>query len=49
MTFAVNTGLVYSNPLSGIKAAFAAPQKKSYATIKPDELSKLMTGLPRFH
>ncbi|WP_105255381.1 integrase domain-containing protein [Pseudoalteromonas sp. T1lg75] len=45
MTYAVNTGLVHSNPLTGIKAAFASPQKKSYATLKPEELGKLMKDI----
>lgn len=30
MTFAVNTGLIAANPLSGIKASFKRPKKKTY-------------------
>ena len=45
MVFAVNTGLIQSNPLSGIKAAFKAPQKKNFPTLKPDQLPTLMRAL----
>lgn len=45
MSFAVNTGLIYSNPLSGISDAFEAPKAKLMATIKPDELPQLMKSL----
>ncbi len=45
MVFAVNTGLVHSNPLSGIKAAFLPPAKKHFPTLKPEELPKLMRSL----
>ncbi|RWX54089.1 integrase domain-containing protein [Photobacterium chitinilyticum] len=44
-TFAVNTGVIHSNPLSGIKAAFAAPKKNHMPTLKPAELPKLMRAL----
>ncbi|WP_413284187.1 integrase domain-containing protein [Vibrio sp. MA40-2] len=45
MTFAVNTGLIHANPLSGIRAAFEKPVVKHMATIKPDELPELMRTL----
>lgn len=45
MTFAVNTGLIHANPLSGIKAAFDTPTKKNMASLKPDELPKLMQSI----
>lgn len=45
MTFAVNCGLIFSNPLSGIKAGFKKPQKESMATLKPEELPELMLAL----
>ncbi len=38
MSYAVNTGLVEHNPLSGITKAFQAPEKQHYPTIKPEEL-----------
>ncbi|MGZ9898990.1 integrase domain-containing protein [Shewanella gaetbuli] len=45
MTFAVNTGIIHSNPLAGISAAFRAPEKKHMLTIPPNELPELMTKL----
>ncbi len=45
MNYAVNTGLIHSNPLSGIKAAFEKPKKQNMPSIKPDELPKLMRAL----
>ncbi len=45
MTYAVNTGLIHSNPLIGIKSAFASPDKKNFPTLKPEQLSELMRTL----
>lgn len=45
MTFAVNTGVIFSNPLAGISQAFEAPKTKLMATIKPEELPGLMKTL----
>ncbi|WP_257985327.1 tyrosine-type recombinase/integrase [Shewanella sp. GutCb] len=45
MTFAVNTGLIHSNPLIGIAAAFGVPEKRQMPTIKPDELPEFMEAL----
>ncbi len=45
MNFAVNTGIVKANPLTGIRAAFAAPTKKHMATIMPTELPELFQAL----
>ncbi len=45
MGYALNTGLIEHNPLSGIGKAFKAPQKKHYQTLKPEELPELMTAL----
>ncbi|SQH77652.1 protein of unknown function,might belong to Phage integrase [Shewanella benthica] len=42
MTFAVNTGLIHSNPLIGIAAAFGVPEKRQMPTLKPAELPELM-------
>jgi len=47
MTFAVNTGLVHANPLSGIKSAFEKPKREHMPTIKPEELPELMLTLNR--
>ncbi len=38
MTFAVNTGLINQNPLTGITKAFKAANKQHYPTIKPSEI-----------
>lgn len=45
MTFAVNTGLIHANPLSGIKAAFQKPVKKNMPTLPPDELPQFLETL----
>ncbi|PKI01909.1 integrase domain-containing protein [Glaciecola sp. 33A] len=45
MTFAVNTGVVYSNPLAGISKAFEAPIKTNMPTIRPADLPILMKAL----
>ncbi|MGR5412861.1 integrase domain-containing protein [Vibrio astriarenae] len=45
MVFAVNTGLIQANLLTGIKAAFKAPTKKHMPTLKPEELPELMKAL----
>jgi integrase len=47
MTFAVNTGLIHANPLSGIRAAFEQPTVKHMATIRPDELPDFMQVINR--
>ena len=45
MIFAINTGLIDANPLSGIKAAFNKPVKKHMTTITPKELPELMMAI----
>ena len=45
MAYTVNTGVIHSNPLSGIKAAFANPKKQHMPTLKPEELPDLMRSL----
>lgn len=47
MTFAVNTGLIPSNPLSGIHKAFLAPGKQHQPTLEPTRLPELMQALSR--
>ena len=42
MVFAVNTGLVDANPLSGISKAFQSPAKQHMPTLKPEQLPELM-------
>jgi integrase len=47
MTYAVNTGLIHANPLSGIKAAFEKPKKQNMPTLAADQLPELMAALSR--
>lgn len=45
MTYAVNSGLIHSNPLSGIRAVFKKPKKQHMPALHPDELPELMIAL----
>ncbi|MCC4261483.1 tyrosine-type recombinase/integrase [Pseudomonas aestusnigri] len=45
MTYAVNSGLVPANPLSGIRAVFKKPKKQNMAALSPDELPELMVAI----
>jgi integrase len=45
MTFAVNSGVIHHNPISGIREGFANPIKKHNPTLKPDQLPMLMSKL----
>ena len=45
MTWAVNTGLVEFNRLTGIKAAFVTPKTNNMKTLAPHELPQLMQRL----
>lgn len=45
MVYAVNTGIIPSNPLSGISKAFQLPVKQHLPTLKPEQLPVLMTAL----
>ena len=45
MVFAVNTGLIDDNRLSGIKSAFGSPRKNHLPTLKPDQLPELMKNI----
>lgn len=47
MTFAVNSGLIGTNPLAGISYAFQSPAKRHQPTISPDRLPELMQALSR--
>ena len=47
MVFAVNSGLVSSNPLAGIGKAFLTPTKRHLPTIHPDELPAFLKKLSR--
>ncbi|MFT6420418.1 MAG: integrase [Porticoccus sp.] len=45
MTFAVNTGVIPNNPLSGISKAFQTPDKQHQPTLTPSQLPELMKAL----
>lgn len=45
MQFAINIGLIESNPLSGIHQAFPQPTKHHLPTIQPKQLSELLSAL----
>jgi integrase len=45
MLYAVNTGLIESNPLTGINKAFQSPVKQHLPTLKPEQLPTLMATL----
>lgn len=45
MNYSVNTGLIHSNPLTGIKAAFKKPEKQNMPTLAPDQLPELMNAI----
>lgn len=45
MIYAVNTGIIPSNPLSGISKAFQLPVKQHLPTLKPEQLPVLMASL----
>lgn len=45
MVYAVNTGLLTANPLTGISKAFQAPVKQHLPTLKPEQLPELMAAL----
>lgn len=45
MTYAVNSGLIHANPLSGIRAVFKKPKKQNMPALSPDELPELMVAI----
>ncbi|OOY83952.1 integrase, partial [Solemya velum gill symbiont] len=45
MVYAVNTGIIENNPLTGIRQAFQKPTKQHLPTLKPDELPALLRTL----
>lgn len=45
LIWAVNTGKLPSNPISGIRYNFQAPQKKNMPALRPEELPELMRAL----
>lgn len=47
MVYAVNTGIIPNNPLTGISKAFQLPVKQHLPTLTPDQLPELMSTLSR--
>lgn len=45
MVYAVNTGIIENNPLTGINKAFQRPTKQHLPTLKPEELPLLLRTL----
>lgn len=45
VTYGVNSGLIFANPLSGIRAVFKKPKKQNMAALHPDELPELMVAI----
>jgi len=45
MTYGVNSGMIFANPLSGIRAVFKKPKKENMAALPADELPELMMEL----
>ncbi len=46
MVFAVNSGVITTNPLAGISKAFQLPAKRHLPTLRPEQLPTLMKALP---
>jgi hypothetical protein len=44
MTYGVNSGLIFANPFSGIRAAFKKPKKENMAALPPEELPRAHAG-----
>ena len=42
MTYGVNSGLIFANPLSGIRSVLKKPKKENMAALPADELPELM-------
>ena len=45
MIYAVNTGLIDTNPASGACMVFKKPKQKNMSTLRPEELPKLIRAL----
>jgi integrase len=42
MAYGVNSGMIFANPLSGIRAVFKKPKKENMVALPPEELPELM-------
>ncbi|MER1450564.1 integrase domain-containing protein [Enterobacter hormaechei] len=47
MIYSVNTGLIDSNPTTGVGMAFEKPKKQNMPTLRPEELPSLMRALAK--
>lgn len=47
MIYSVNTGLIDSNPTTGVGMAFEKPKKQNMPTLRPEELPRLMRALAK--
>jgi hypothetical protein len=47
MTYAVNTGLAFSNPLAGINQAFEAPKATNLPSLAPNQLPVLLNAIEK--
>lgn len=47
MTYAVNTGLVHHNPLTGIRSGFQKPNPQNLPSIEPAELPELLADIQK--
>ncbi|RAK01593.1 tyrosine-type recombinase/integrase [Aliidiomarina maris] len=45
MVYAVNTGIIHTNPSAGVKAAFKSPEKRNMPTLEPHELPEFLERL----
>lgn len=45
LTYGVNSGVIFANPLGGIRAVFKKPKKQNMAALHPDELPELMLAI----
>lgn len=45
MTYGVNSGMIFANPLSGIRAVFKKPKKQHMPALRPEELPELMVAI----
>lgn len=45
MVYAVNSGIIHSNPLAGVKAAFKSPEKRNMPTIEACQLPEFLERL----
>lgn len=47
MTYGVNSGLIFANPLTGIRAVFKNPKKENMAALPPEELPDANASIKR--